>query len=117
MTSGDDYTLPVLRAVGEGVHLRIHVVPGASRDRIAGLHGEALKVTVQAPPERGKANARVLRLLASRLGIRASDVRLEHGEASREKMVLLVGWSLEQAQKELGRLLEGLNPGAQGKQA
>jgi uncharacterized protein (TIGR00251 family) len=105
MTFGDDYTLPILRAVGEGVSLKIHVVPGASRDRVAGLHGEALKVTVQAPPERGKANARLLRLLATRLGIRAADVRLERGETSREKTVLLVGWSLERAQEEIRKLL------------
>lgn len=105
MTFGDDYTLPILRAVGEGVSLKIHVVPGASRDRVAGLHGEALKVTVQAPPERGKANARLLRLLVTRLGIRAADVRLERGETSREKTVLLVGWSLERAQEEIRKLL------------
>ena len=105
MTFGDDYTLPLLRAVGEGVSLRIHVVPGASRDRIAGLHGEALKITLQAPPERGRANARLLRLLAKRLRIRVSDVRLERGETSREKTVLLLGWSLERAQREIRELL------------
>ena len=50
--------------------LSVKVVPGASRDRVAGMLGDALKVQVSAPPEAGKANKAVLRVLAEFLNVK-----------------------------------------------
>src|SRR5947207_8641105 len=50
--------------------LHVKVVPGASRDRIAGKLGDALKVQVSAAAERGKANAAVIAVIAATLGLR-----------------------------------------------
>ncbi|MFM7075771.1 MAG: DUF167 domain-containing protein, partial [Planctomycetaceae bacterium] len=49
--------------------LEVKVVPGSSRDQIVGWLGDALKIKVTAPPEKGKANERVVELLAGALGI------------------------------------------------
>ncbi|MFP6608142.1 MAG: DUF167 domain-containing protein, partial [Myxococcota bacterium] len=49
--------------------MRVKVVPGSSRDAIAGWLGEALKVRVRAPAERGKANASVEKIVADALGV------------------------------------------------
>jgi uncharacterized protein (TIGR00251 family) len=65
------------------VRLEVKVVAGASRDRIAGWLGGCLRVTVSAPPERGKANRAVTRLLREALGV---DVRLLEGERSPRKV-------------------------------
>lgn len=62
--------------------LKVKVVPGASRDRIIGWWGDRLKVTVSAPPERGKANAAVLNLLAAAFGLPRSRIRIVAGETS-----------------------------------
>lgn len=73
--------------------LAVWARPGASRERIAGLHGGALKVAVTAPPEHGKANLAVERLLARELGLPAGAVRVTAGGGSRRKTVSVDGWS------------------------
>lgn len=73
------------------------VVPGSSRDRLAGLLGDALKVQVAAAAERGKANAAVEALLAETLGISARGVSVIRGHSSPRKTVLARGVTLEQA--------------------
>ncbi len=65
--------------------LRIHAQPGAKRTGIAGLHGEALKVRVAAPPLEDRANEALIAFLAERLGVAKRDVRLVSGAKSREK--------------------------------
>lgn len=80
---------PFASATADGLVLRLKVVPGASRDGVAGVQGDRLKVRVAAPPEAGKANSAVLALLARALG--RKDLRLVAGAASAEKSVLLPG--------------------------
>jgi uncharacterized protein len=91
-----------LRAVSEGIEITVKVVPGASRDRIAGLLGDALKIQVSAPPERGKANDAVARLLADALGVSARSVSVISGTTSPRKIVLARGCSVDQASVKLG---------------
>ena len=69
--------------------------PRASRDRIGGFgDGDAaLRIYVSAAPERGKANASVLRLVAKTLGIARSRVGLIRGETSRTKRLRIAGVS------------------------
>ena len=74
---------------GRSVRLRLRVSAGASRRRVVGVHGGALKLSVQAPPERGKANRAVLSLVAEAFGLAASDVELVAGETSPDKVVRL----------------------------
>lgn len=92
-----------LKAVPEGVQITVKVVPGASRDRLAGVLGEVLKVQVAAPPEKGKANAAVETLLADALGISARSVSVIRGHTSPRKTLLARGVTLEQAAGALGR--------------
>jgi len=71
--------------------LRLRVVPGARSDGIVGRHGEAWKVRVAAPPEDGRANDAVVRLLAQTLGVARGDVTLVAGHGSRDKVVEVTG--------------------------
>jgi uncharacterized protein len=73
------------------VVLTLHVQPGAARTGVVGRYGDALKVRVAAPPERGRANAAVVRLLAAELGVPPSDVEVVSGRASRRKRVRIHG--------------------------
>ena len=75
----------------DGVDLSVKVVPGASRTRIVGALGNALKVAVAAAPEAGKANTQVVKLLAERFGLRQRDVRIVAGRSRPLKRVRLLG--------------------------
>lgn len=55
--------------------------------RLDGIHGDMLRVDLAAPPEDGKANAELLKLLTRILGLPASRVQLKSGHAARKKSV------------------------------
>ncbi|MBI4600985.1 MAG: DUF167 domain-containing protein [Planctomycetes bacterium] len=93
-----------MRSVPGGVQIKVRAAPGASRERVAGVHAGALKVSVQAPPERGRANEAVARVLARSLGLRASQVSLRAGEASRDKWYALEGVTLDAVRRALEEL-------------
>ena len=67
--------------------LRLRVHPKARKNAITGLRGDALKISVTAPPEDGKANEAVLHVLAEALGIPHSSIELVSGATSRDKVV------------------------------
>ncbi len=79
----------------EGVLLRVKAVPGASRDQIAGPLGDRLKVRVSAPPEGGRANDAIIRLLSSALGIGRSQVEIVSGRTRPEKVFRLLGVDID----------------------
>jgi len=76
-----------------GTRVRLRVVPGARTSGLAGRHGDAWKLRVAAPAERGAANEAVLRLLATLLDVRERDVRLVSGHGARDKIVEVAGLS------------------------
>jgi uncharacterized protein (TIGR00251 family) len=69
--------------------LILHVQPGARRTEVAGVHGDALKIRLAAPPVDGKANAVLVEFVAARLGLPKSAVRLVGGQSSRRKILEL----------------------------
>lgn len=73
----------------------MHVQPGARRTGISGLHGDALKVRLAAPPVEGKANEALVAFLAGRFAVPKRNVTIVSGEHSREKRVEIVGASGE----------------------
>ncbi len=89
----------------QGYHLLLHVVPGASRTEVVGLHGHRLKVKVAAPPEKGAANRELVRFLAKRLGLAQQAIQLTLGASSREKVVAILDLS-----PELGARIQALLP-------
>jgi uncharacterized protein (TIGR00251 family) len=75
-----------LMPVPGGTRPRLRVKPGAKKNAIVGAHGGALKLSVAAPPERGKANRAVVELLANALGLPSSAVTIATGETSQDKV-------------------------------
>jgi uncharacterized protein (TIGR00251 family) len=88
---------PWVRADAAGVTLDILVQPRASRSRVLGVHADRLKIQLAAPPVDGEANAALVELLASVLGVRKSDVEILRGDTGRRKTVRVAGVSLEEA--------------------
>ena len=84
------------------VMLRVHAVPRASKSQLAGFHGDAVRVRLQAPPVDGRAND-ALKLWAARFfGLAGRDVELVSGASSREKTLRLAGISAEAVLGALG---------------
>ena len=72
----------------DGPVLTVQVVPRARRAGVVGVHGDALKLAVHAPPVDGAANAAVLAALADWAEVARSSLRLVSGATSRRKRVL-----------------------------
>ncbi|HEY8384685.1 MAG TPA: DUF167 family protein [Porticoccaceae bacterium] len=77
--------MPYVEQRDDGLVLHCHIQPGASRDAIAGLHGDRLKVQVASPPVDGKANDRLIRFMAKTLGVAKSRISLLRGHTGRQK--------------------------------
>lgn len=67
----------------------IVVQPKSSRDEIAGIHGDRLKIKLTAPPVDGKANAALIAFLAKKLGIAKSRITIVRGETGRKKTLFI----------------------------
>lgn len=93
-----------IRPTPEGATLKVRVAPGASREAIVGAHGDALKVAVREPPEKGRANEAVARVLAAAVGLRERDVEVVRGHASRDKVVLFRGLAEDDLRARVGGL-------------
>ena len=79
----------------------MRVSPGARSSAVVGRHGDAWRVRVSAPPERGRANDAVLGVLADALGVRRSALRLVGGAAGKDKLVEVDGITLGEAERRL----------------
>lgn len=77
------------------IRVALKVVPGSTREGIAGWLGDALKVRVRAPAEAGRANEAVLRVVAAALGLPSDAVRIASGSASPKKILEIDGLDLE----------------------
>lgn len=74
-----------VQRTADGLILRLHVQPGASKSEFTGLHGDRLKARVRAKPVEGAANAEVVKLIAKTAGVAKADVVLIRGATSRQK--------------------------------
>lgn len=90
MISSSDI-LNICRQSDRGVILPCHIQPRASKTGISGLYGSMLKITLDAPPVDGKANASLCEFVAKKCGVAKSLVSVISGETSRDKMLLVCG--------------------------
>jgi uncharacterized protein (TIGR00251 family) len=73
------------------ITLTLHVQPGAKRSEITGLHGDALKLKLAAPPIEGRANEALLKYLGGLFDVPLRQVELKQGAQSRHKVVAVIG--------------------------
>ena len=82
--------------------LSVHLTPRSSREEIVGFQEDALRVRVTAPPARDRANRALERLLARRLDLRPSAVRVVSGHTVRQKVVEVEGLEEAEVRSRLG---------------
>ena len=88
-----------------GVLLRLYVQPKASRNKFVGVHGDAIKLAITAPPVDGKANKAVVKFLAAFFKMKKKDFSIKHGLQSRTKSVLIAGVDLKDMRRRMEMLL------------
>lgn len=81
--------------------------PGAASTGVVGRQGGAWKVRVTAPPEAGRANDAVVRLLADALSVPRRDVEIVSGHGGRDKIVALSGIGPEEIERRLASATGG----------
>ena len=79
------------RRNGDVLTLTLHIQPGAKRTEVAGLHGEALKIRLAAPPIEGRANEALLKFIAESFAVPLRQVELKQGGQSRHKVLAVTG--------------------------
>ncbi|MEO8339425.1 MAG: DUF167 domain-containing protein [Nitrospirota bacterium] len=75
----------------DGALLTVHIQPKASTTECVGIHGDAIKIRIAAPPVDGAANDELIRFLARRLSIPLISVQIQFGVSGRHKRVLVKG--------------------------
>jgi uncharacterized protein (TIGR00251 family) len=71
--------------------LQIKVIPSSSKDCIAGWLEDTLRIKVQAPPEKGKANKAVIKTLERTLGLAKGSINITSGTTSTSKIIEISG--------------------------
>ena len=97
MAAPDD----AVTATKRGVMLRVTAQPRSPRPGVAELRNGALVVRVKAAPDKGRANAEIVALLAKFLGAAKSDLDIAAGATSRHKKVLIRGADPDRIRKIL----------------
>jgi uncharacterized protein len=94
--------MPCLQAVDNGVLIHLFVQPRASKNQLAGVVEDELKVRLTSPPVDGAANALCIKYFAKLLGIAKSELELVAGEKSRHKRLLVKSGDLDVIRQILG---------------
>lgn len=81
----------MIQTHAEGATLAVRAQPGAKKNAILGVRAGAMKVSVTAPPEDGRANAALVEVLKEFLGVKRSQIELLSGQANRNKVFLIRG--------------------------
>lgn len=86
--------------------MAVRAVPGASRAKVVGLHGDELRIRVCSPPVDGRANVELCTVLADTLGVRTREVTVVAGHTARSKQ-LLVALPPDEVRRRLEPVISG----------
>lgn len=93
-----------LKPVEGGVEIEVKVTPKSSVETVGPVRDGRLVVKVNAPPDQGKANKAVCKLIAECVGVAKSKVSVISGDTSRSKRLRAIGIDESQARSTLESL-------------
>lgn len=89
----------------DGIIFKAFIQPRSSKNVIAGLHGDALKIRITAPPVNDAANKMCVKFLSKTLRIPKSSIEIISGHTSRTKQILLHHKNAKVSKKRLKQLI------------
>lgn len=84
-----------IRQTGKSVTFAVRIHPRAKKNSITGELGDALKVSLTAPPIDGRANEACIEFFARLLGVQPATISIASGDTSRNKVIRVTGLSAE----------------------
>ena len=84
-----------IKSCENGVRFSVLIQPRSSKNEVAGIQGNALKLRLTAPPVKGAANKACIRFFAKWLGLSVSEVNIVQGLHSKNKTVEVTGFTEE----------------------
>jgi uncharacterized protein len=97
-----NHSMMKIRDTAEGATFAVKVHPRAKKDAITGEIGEALKLSLNAPPLEGRANQACIEFFAKLLKVSRSSITIASGQNSRNKLIRVTGLSAAEVRKRLG---------------
>ena len=86
---------------GGAVVLRVLVQPRASKNELAGVHGDCLKIRITSPPVEDQANKKLCAFLSKLIGVGKKQVEVVGGHKTRVKKVRISNTSMDEVRKKL----------------
>ncbi|QDV77923.1 DUF167 domain-containing protein [Botrimarina mediterranea] len=86
-----DTVQSTVEAAAEGVVIRVRAQPGARRNGVTGVREAELCVAVTAPPDKGRANDAIVKVVAKSIGVPRTRVKILSGETNRHKRLAVDG--------------------------
>jgi uncharacterized protein len=93
--------MAAIKDSANGAAFAVKVHPRAKKNAITGEVGEALKLSLTAPPADGKANEACIEFFANLLKVPRSSVTIAAGQTSRNKVIRVAGLSAEEVRRRL----------------
>ncbi len=75
------------KITGNDIVIKVKIVPGSSKNKIVGVHNDAIKITITAPPIEGKANKKCIAYLAKYFDVAKSKIEIISGQTSKNKLI------------------------------
>jgi uncharacterized protein (TIGR00251 family) len=91
----------MIRDTPQGATLQVKVHPRAKKNAIAGEVGDALKLTLTAPPVEGRGNQACISFLSELLNVPRSSVTIAAGQSSRNKVIRIAGMTASEVRQRL----------------
>ena len=98
---GDRLLMVTIHDTPSGATFAVKVHPRARQNAITGQLGDALKLSLTAPPIEGRANEACIEFLANLLKLPRSSVTIASGHSSRRKVIRVVGLSTEEIRRRI----------------
>ena len=91
----------IISEKADGCLLKCWIQPRSSRNAVVGVHGDAVKIALSAPPLDGKANKGLFKFLSKYFKLSKSNIQLVSGESSRNKIIHISGLNKETIIKKI----------------
>jgi hypothetical protein len=94
-----------VRESAGAITFAVRVHPRGKKDALTGTHGDALKLSLTAPPVEGRANQAVIEFFAKLLRLPRSSITIAAGQTSRNKVVRITGVTADTLRRTLEQVL------------